>query len=68
MIMTSQAHPYYPLVRLKDDPTFRGYAFGRYITSDGEETNEVVVSVSDPGNTKLTGCIHIDRERLEVIG
>lgn len=61
------SHPYYPRVTLKDDREFVGYAFGRYYDAAGNDTGDLVVSVSKPGQSDLRGCVHLPAERLEMI-
>jgi len=57
----------FPLVTLRDDRQFRGYAFAKYVDNDGEETGYIAIDVVTPGQTKLRGCVPVSAERLEVL-
>jgi len=66
MTLPTYKNPY-PAVTLVDDRAFRGFAFGRLIDADGNDTGQIVVSVAQPGQSDLHGCVRLPAERLEVL-
>lgn len=57
----------FPKVTLKDDQRFIGYLIARYVDSDGRDTDDYCVSVSNPGSTKLRGDVRLPAHKLEII-